>query len=198
MYYTVILLSPSAHFIASSYNELTKVLVEDNYDNFRLTPTTENFCSKPNEELPNKELPNEELPVVTKEHAKDSMIAYADYYKSKYNSTPTIDYNGNTFYFDINAIQSTQNMCLDMNDTDNIPTPGGQWKTVDVDGNGNPVYVTMTVSEFKDFTKHCYDRGANNFFNKESHTLNINSIYNDDTKTIDDIFNYDVSTGWTL
>jgi hypothetical protein len=189
MYYSLVIMSPSAHFINSSYNEPTELLVEDRYDEFRLVPTTENFCDLEPDEVPE---------VVTREHARDGMITYTDYYKDKYNNITTIDWNGHNFYYDINAIQSTYNMCMDLTDTDNIPTSGGKWKTTETDSNGYPVYVVFTVGEFKDFTEYCYNIKKDNFFNREYHIDKIVSLYNDSNNDIYDIFNYDTSTGWTI
>jgi hypothetical protein len=132
---------------------------------------------------------------VTKNDAYKAIKFYIENYKDKENEKMFI-YNGHEYYSDVKAIQATQNQCLTMNDTDNIPVQNGAWKTAEVDGNNNPVFQVLTVAEFKTLAKTLFDRGASNFSVKELHINTLRTMVNDDTKTITDILNYDYSTGW--
>ena len=98
---------------------------------------------------------------------------------------------------DDQSIQATQNQCMTMDPADPIPVPNGVWKTNDTEVDGlTPIYVPFTVGEFISFATAYFMRGSNNFGVKETHKNNVKAIYADPNSTVDDILNYDITTGW--
>jgi len=132
---------------------------------------------------------------VEKEDAVEAISFYTNYTK-KLKNEENFTFDGHEYYADDKSVQATQNQCLTMSDSDNIPVPNGAWKTAEVDGSGNPVFVSFTVGEFKNFAKTLFDRGAANFGVKESHIQALKVLESDNSKTVIDILNYDYSAGW--
>ena len=141
-------------------------------------------------------VPVPEYPVITKENAVNAVNFYINEKKKKENKKNFI-YDNHEYFSDVDSIQATQNQCLTMNDTDAIPTVNGKWKTAEFESDGiTSVYVDFIVSDFKLFAKSLFDRGASNFGIKEIHQQQVNAMISDDTKTVQDIFDYDFSGSW--
>ena len=141
-------------------------------------------------------------PPPTRDEALQQMLGQIDLEASTRNHLDFIYDKGDGtvshhYEADDNSIQAVQNQCLTMTGTDPIPVPNGVWKTNDTEADGlTPVYVPFTVAEFLTFATAYFMRGSNNFGVKETHKNNVKAIYADDTKTVDDILNYDYSGGW--
>jgi len=141
-------------------------------------------------------VPVPQYPAITKENAANAVKFYIDI-KKRNENLKNFTYNGHEYFADVKSIQATQNQCLTMNDSDPIPTVNGKWKTAEFGPDGvTPIYVDFTVSEFKQFAKTLFDRGASNFGVKENHYQQVNAMISDDTKTVQDIFDYDFSVNW--
>jgi len=221
MYYAIIRpsvsgSSVSASFTGAFYDYITESIIDPHKDQGMFIEPMDSILTPINQaEITQAEVNNMmagpsatpdpvPMPVyrnVTKDDAVKAVSFYVDDTKrneNKKNFTYTHSVSGDHEYFaDVDSIQATQNQCLTMNDNDPIPTVNGKWKTAEFEADGvTPVYVSFTVSEFKNFAKTLFDRGAANFGNKESHINNLLNMLSDDTKTIDDIFEYDYSGGW--
>lgn len=126
------------------------------------------------------------------------------------NGDPILDGNGDPIYNDVevpiihNYVADTDSIrdvtieCANMNLTDVIPTPNGVWKTDDTSDEEGlvPIYVNYTVEEFLVFKSAYFQRSSDNFGVREYHQNEVKKIYADPEKTIEDIKNYDISTGW--
>jgi len=141
-------------------------------------------------------------PWITKEEAYNQVLRAIDDENRNKNLAPFLYDKGDgtgehKYEADNQSIQAVQNQCLTMPTTDPIPVPNGVWKTLDVQEDGiTPVYVPYTVEEFLAFATAYFMRGSNNFGVKEVHKSNLTELYLDPDSTVDDILNYDYSTGW--
>lgn len=104
-------------------------------------------------------------------------------------------YNGKTFISDQDSIQATQNDALTQDGQEKIRTffgtpTEGSWLTA------NSEFVAFTASEFIAFAQAYFMRGSNNFTTYAGHVSNITSIFEDASKTAEDILTYDFSGGW--
>lgn len=103
-------------------------------------------------------------------------------------------YNGNYYISDKSSIQATQNDCLVLSGSDPINTLRGtqyegHWKTA----NG---FVRYTAAEFLEFAAAYFLRGSDNFTTRSTHMMAIEDLYEDQSKTAEDIMAYDYSEGW--
>ena len=105
-------------------------------------------------------------------------------------------WNNNTFVADYLNISGLSQNCIILNADDPIPTTDGKYTSREYESDGiTPVRIAFTCSEFITFAAAFAGRRAHNFRVKQSHEIAIKEMNNDSGHTVDDIKNYDITTG---
>lgn len=85
---------------------------------------------------------------------------------------------------------STMIYILNLPNTDAVPTEYGTWKTADFEADGiTPIYVPMTVRNFKYYCIDFFNKQKKIFARKDEAILTINKKIADPVATVEDIHN---------
>lgn len=97
--------------------------------------------------------------------------------------------------------EKNHNFYVDMDFSEKIviqdKTKTWDWKTADVEADGvTPIWVQLDKGDVKDLYDHSVDYGEQVYMTREGHKAQVTAMYNDTTKTAQDMLDYDYKTGW--